>query len=155
MAVRGAGLGLGVGLALALALWAAVAGAQGVGFLTEQERLASYCAGVSEARMRSQDLFLKQQCANSTRRECKDVAEKLEADKVRDKRLWDYLTRQVFTSRDQGRRERTLAQKQIAKGNDDFMTCQRRDPTKRPEELLVCRDSQGCLIDARFGFLAQ
>jgi hypothetical protein len=140
---------------LGLALGAAVAAAQGVGFLTEQERLASYCAGVSEARMRMMDLFLKGQCANSTRRECKDAAEGLEQAKVRDKRLWDYLTRQIFTSRDQGRRERTLAQKQIAKGNDDWMTCQRRDPTKRPEELLVCRDSHGCLIDARFGFLDQ
>jgi len=136
-----------------LALWAAVAGAQGVGFLTEQERLASYCAGVSEARMRSFEMFLKEQCAASTRRECKDVAEQLAAAKVRDKRLWDYLTRQIFTSRDQGRRERTLAQTQIGKGNDDWMTCQRRDPTKRPEDLLICRDSQGCLIDARFGFL--
>lgn len=140
---------------LGIALGAAVAAAQGVGFLTEQERLASYCAGVSEARMRGMALFLREQCANSTRRECKDSAESLEQAKVRDKRLWDYLTRQIFTSRDQGRRERTLAQKQIAKGNEDVMTCQRRDPTKRPEELLVCRDSQGCLIDARFGFLDQ
>jgi hypothetical protein len=138
-----------------LALWAAVAGAQGVGFLTEQERLATYCAGVSEARMRSMELFLKEQCASSTRRECKDVAEQLATAKVRDKRLWDYMTRQIFTSRDQGRRERTLAQNQIAKGSNDWMSCERRDPTKRPEDLLICRDSQGCLIDARFGFLDQ
>jgi hypothetical protein len=140
---------------LGLVLWAAVAGAQGVGFLTEQERLASYCAGVSEARMRNMELFLKEQCIGSTRRECKDAAEALDQAKVRDRRLWDYLTRQIFTSRDQGRKERTLAQKQIAKGNDDFLTCRRRDPTKRPEDLLVCRDSQGCQIDARFDFLDQ
>ena len=143
------------GAGLGLALWAAAAGAQGVGFLTEQERLASYCAGVSEARMRNMELFLKEQCAGSTRRECKDVAEQLEAAKGRDRRLWDYLTRQIFTSRDQGRRERTLAQRQIAKGNDDWLTCERRDLGKRPEDLLVCRESQGCQIDARFGFLDQ
>jgi len=138
---------------LGLALWAAIAGAQGVGFLTEQERLASYCAGVSEARVRDMELFLKEQCAASSRRDCRDTAQALQQAKLRDRRLWDYLTRQIFTSRDQGRRERTLAQKQIAKGNDDWLACKRRDPAKRAEELLVCRDSQGCLIDVRFGFL--
>lgn len=144
-----------MGAGVALALWAAAAEAQGVGFLTEQERLASYCAGVSESRMRNMELFLKEQCTGSTRRECKDIAEQLATAKVRDKRLWDYLTRQIFTSRDQGRKERTLAQRQIAKGNDDWLTCERRDFGKKPEDLLVCRDSQGCLIDARFGFLDQ
>jgi|KBSMisStaDraftv2_1062788.scaffolds.fasta_scaffold1385343_1 hypothetical protein len=138
---------------LGLALWAAIAGAQGVGFLTEQERLASYCAGVSEARVRDMELFLKEQCAASSRRDCRDTAQALQQAKLRDRRLWDYLTRQIFTSRDQGRRERTLAQTQIAKGNDDWLACKRRDPAKRAEELLVCRDSQGCLIDVRFGFL--
>src|SRR3954468_12390831 len=107
-------LGL-TGAVVGFALWPAFASAQGVGFLTEQERLATYCAGVSEARMRSMELFLKEQCPSSTRRECKDVAEQLATAKVRDKRLWDYMTRQIFTSRDQGRRERTLAQNQIAK----------------------------------------
>jgi hypothetical protein len=140
-------------IGLGLGLWPTVAGAQGVGFLTEQERLASYCAGVSEARMRDMELFLKEQCVAASRRECRDTAQALEQAKLRDRRLWDYLTRQIFTSRDQGRRERTLAQTQIAKGNDDWLACKRRESTKRPEELLVCRDSQGCLIDARFGFL--
>src|SRR4051812_21113513 len=112
---------------LGVALCAAAAAAQGVGFLTEQERLASYCAGVSESRVRNMEQFLKEQCAGSTRPECKTTAVALEAAKVRDRRLWDYLTRQVFTSRDQGRRERTLAQRQIAKGNDDWLTCERRD----------------------------
>ena len=144
-----------MGAGVALALWAAAAEAQGVGFLTEQERLASYCAGVSESRMRNMELFLKKQCTGSTRRECKDIAEQLATAKVRDKRLWDYLTRQIFTSRDQGRKERTLDQRQIAKGDDDWLTCERRDFGKKPEDLLVCRDSQGCLIDARFGFLDQ
>jgi len=55
--------------AAALAMVASQAGAQGVGFLTEQERLASYCAGVSEARMRELDAFLKNKCAGSDRKE--------------------------------------------------------------------------------------
>jgi hypothetical protein len=138
-----------------LALWAPAAGAQGVGFLTEQERLASYCAGVSEARMRDMNELLTSQCTGSTRRECRDMAEELEKAKVRDRRLWDYLTRQIITSREQGKREMTLAQNTIAKGNDDWLTCKRRDPNKPAEELLACRETQGCLIDARFGFLDQ
>ena len=141
------------GAMLWLGLACPPAGAQGVGFLTEQERLASYCAGVSEARMREMELFLKEQCAGSTRRECGETVETLSHARLRDRRLWDYLTRQIFTSRDQGRRERTLAQRQIARGNDDWLACQRRDSTKRPEEFLPCRESQGCLIDARFHFL--
>ena len=135
---------------------APAARAQGVGFLTEQERLASYCAGVSEARMLEMNDFLKGQCTgSSTRKECRDAAEALERAKIRDRRLWDYLTRQIFTSREQGSRERALAQRSIAKGNGDWLACKLRDPTKRPEDLVVCRDSQGCLIDARFGFLDQ
>lgn len=141
-------------IGLGLAAWAPAARAQGVGFLTEQERLASYCAGVSESRMLEMNDFLKSQCTgNSTRKECRDTAEALERAKVRDRRLWDYLTRQIFTSREQGNRERALAQKSIAKGNSDWLACKLRDPTKRPEDLLVCRESQGCLIDKRFGFL--
>lgn len=143
-------------IGLGLASWAPMARAQGVGFLTEQERLASYCAGVSEARMLDMNDFLKGQCSgNSTRKECRDTAEALAQAKIRDRRLWDYLARQVFTSRDRGSRERTLAQKSIAKGNSDWLACKLRDPARRPEELLVCRDSQGCQIDARFGFLDQ
>jgi hypothetical protein len=143
-------------IGLGLVASASAARAQGVGFLTEQERLASYCAGVSEARMLEMNDFLKSQCtSNSTRKECRDTAEVLEQAKIRDRRLWDYLTRQIFTSRDQGSREKALAQKSIAKGNADWRACKLRDPTKRPEDLLVCRDAQGCLIDARFGFLDQ
>jgi hypothetical protein len=143
-------------IGLGATVWATAAGAQGVGFLTEQERLASYCAGVSEARMLEMKDFLTAQCAgNSTRKECRDTAEALERAKVRDRRLWDYLTRQIFTSREQGSREKALAQKSIAKGNSDWLACKLRDPTKRPEDLLVCRDAHGCLIDARFGFLDQ
>jgi hypothetical protein len=138
-----------------LALWAPAARAQGVGFLTEQERLASYCAGVSEARMREMTEFLQNQCTSSTRRECRDMTEELEKTKVRDRRLWDYLTRQIITSREQGKREKTLATNMIAKGNNDWLTCKRRDPGKPAEDLLICRETQGCLIDARFGFLDQ
>jgi hypothetical protein len=146
---------LGALLLVGMALRAPVADAQGVGFLTEQERLASYCAGVSEARMRDMSEFLKNRCAGSTRRECREMAEELEKAKVRDRRLWDYLTRQIITSREQGRRERMLSTNTIAKGNNDWLACKQRDPGKPAEELLVCRESQGCLIDARFGFLDQ
>jgi hypothetical protein len=143
-------------IGLGFAVWAPAARAQGVGFLTEQERLASYCAGVSEARMLSMNDFLKAQCADgTTRKECRETTEELERARIRDRRLWDYLTRQIFTSRDQGNRERTLAQRVIAKGNGDWLACKLRDPTKRADDLLVCRDTQGCLIDARFGFLDQ
>lgn len=146
---------LGPLVAVGLVLWAPAAGAQGVGFLTENERLASYCAGVSEARMRDMTEFLANQCAGSKRRECRETAAELEKAQVRDRRLWDYLTRQVITSREQGKRERTLSQAAIAKGNNDWLACKRRDPRAPAEELLVCRESQGCQIDARFGFLDQ
>lgn len=146
---------LGPLAAVALALWVPSASAQGVGFLTENERLASYCAGVAEARMRDMAEFLANQCTGSTRRECRETAAELEKTKVRDQRLWDYLTRQIITSREQGKREKTLSQTMIAKGNNDWLTCKRRDPRKPAEELLVCRESQGCLIEARFGFLDQ
>jgi hypothetical protein len=142
-------------LVVGLALCTSAASAQGVGFLTENERLASYCAGVSEARMRDMTEFLANQCTGSTRRECRDTATELEKAKLRDRRLWDYLTRQIITSREQGKREKTLSQITIAKGSNDWLTCKRRDLRKPPEELLVCRESQGCLIDARFGFLDQ
>lgn len=105
--------------------------------------------------MRDMGEFLKNQCAGSTRRECREMAEELEKAKVRDRRLWDYLTRQIITSREQGKREKTLATNTIAKGNNDWLTCKRRDPRQPSEELLVCRETEGCLIDARFGFLDQ
>ncbi len=60
-----------------LAIVASQAAAQGVGFLTEQERLASYCAGVSEARMRELDEFLKSKCIGSDRKECRDGLDEL------------------------------------------------------------------------------
>jgi hypothetical protein len=146
---------LGPLLIVGVTLCAPASVAQGVGFLTENERLASYCAGVSEARLRDMSEFLKEQCAGSKRRECRETAEDLEKSKARDRRLWDYLTRQIITSRDQGRREKTLSANMIAKGNSDWLACRQRDPGKPAEDLLACRESQGCLIDARFGFLDQ
>lgn len=136
-----------------LALWAPAAAAQGVGFLTEHERLASYCAGVSEARLRDMSEFLQRRCAGSTRRECRETAEALEKAKVRDRRLWDYLTRQIIASRDRGPREKTLSTQAIAKGNDDWLACRQRDPGTPAEALPACRESQGCLMEMRFGFL--
>jgi hypothetical protein len=142
-------------LIVGLALWAPATVAQGVGFLTEQERLASYCAGVSEARLRDMTEFLKNQCVASKRRECREMTEELEKAKLHDRRLWDYLTRQIITSREQGKREKTLSANTIAKGNNDWLACKRRDPRKPADELLACRESQGCLMDVRFGFLDQ
>jgi hypothetical protein len=64
-------------MAAGLAIVVSQVWAQGVGFLTEQERLASYCAGVSEARMRELDEFLKNKCAGSDRKECRDSIDEL------------------------------------------------------------------------------
>jgi hypothetical protein len=142
-------LAIGAGLAM----MTSQATAQGVGFLTEQERLASYCAGVSESRMREIDEFLKSQCAGSDRKECRDGLDELVRTQRMDRRLWSYLTAQIFTSKDQGPKEKALSQKEMARGSDDWLACERRGANKRADDLLICRESQGCLIDARFGFL--
>ena len=138
---------------LAIVAWQAWA--QGVGFLTEQERLASYCAGVSEARMRELDEFLKNKCAGSDRKECRDGLDELVRAQRMDRRLWAYLASQIFTSKEQGPKEKALSQKEMARGSDDWLACKRRRPDQRPDDLLICRESQGCLIDARFSFLPQ
>jgi hypothetical protein len=142
------------GVAVAgLAMATSLAIAQGVGFLTEQERLASYCAGVSEARMRELDVFLKSKCTGSDRKECRDSLDELERAQKMDRRLWGYLTGQIFTSKEHGAKEKLLSQTEMARGSDDWLGCKRRSPDKRAEDLLICRESQGCLIDARFSFL--
>jgi hypothetical protein len=151
MARRGRLLALAGVTSLALA--ASLAMAQGVGFLTEQERLASYCAGVSEARMREFDGFLKSKCAGSDRKECRDSLDELERAQKMDRRLWGYLTSQIFTDKEHGPKEKLLSQTEMARGSDDWLGCKRRSPDKRAEDLLICRESQGCLIDARFSFL--
>jgi hypothetical protein len=140
-------------VAAGLAIVVSQAWAQGVGFLTEQKRLASYCAGVSEARMRELDEFLKTKCPGSDRKECRDSLDELVRAQRMDRRLWAYLTNQIFTSKEQGPKEKTLSQKEMARGSDDWLACKRRRPDQRPDDLLICRESQGCLIDARFSFL--
>jgi len=139
--------------AAGLTIVASQAMAQGVGFLTEQERLASYCAGVSETRMRELDEFLKNKCAGSDRKECRDGLDDLVRAQRMDRRLWGYLTGQIFTSKEQGPKEKELSQKEMARGSDDWLACKRRRPDQRADDLLICRESQGCLIDARFSFL--
>jgi hypothetical protein len=142
------------GVAVAgLAMATSPAIAQGVGFLTEQERLASYCAGVSEARMRELDMFLKGKCTGSDRKECRDSLDDLERAHKMDRRLWAYLTAQIFTSKEHGPKEKLLSQTEMGRGSDDWLGCKRRSPDKRAEDLLICRESQGCLIDTRFSFL--
>ena len=141
------------GLGLALVLVAAGTAAQGVGFLTENQRTASYCAGVSETRMRLLSEFIKKQCAGSTRKECRDAQDDLDKQQIMDRRLWSYLTTEIFTSTEQGRREKTLSQRAMAKGGDDWMACEHRPSDKTLDDLLVCRESHGCLIEGRFRFL--
>lgn len=131
----------------------AAARAQAPSFLTEEEKLVSYCAGVSESRMRALDQFLKNQCANSTRRECKDAAADLARAKKLDVRLWAFLTEKIYTSDERGKSAKELAPKMTAKGSDDWFTCQHRLPTQRPDDLLACRETQGCQVEARFPFL--
>jgi hypothetical protein len=143
---------------LACAIAVAVGGiktasAQGVGFLTEQQRLASYCAGVSESRIRELNDFIKNQCAGSHRKECTEAAAELDGAKAMDSRLWSYLMAQIFATREQGPRERALAQQAMSKGSDDWESCKRRPPGQSADDLRICRDSKGCLIDARFSFL--
>jgi hypothetical protein len=140
--------------ALAVALVVATgAAAQGVGFLTENQRLASYCAGVSETRMRLLGEFIKKQCTGSTRKECGDAQDDLAKQQLMDRRLWTYLTQQIFTSTEQGPKEKNLSQRWMAKGSDDWMACEQRPSDKQVDELLICRESHGCLLDARFRFL--
>jgi len=139
--------------AAGLMLAAGQATAQGVGFLTEQQRLASYCAGVSESRMRELDEFLKGKCAGSNRKECRESTDELVRTQRMDRRLWTFLTAQIFTSREQGPKEKALSQKEVARGSDDWLACQRRAPGQSADDLLICRESRGCLIDARFSFL--
>ena len=136
-----------------LVMMASQAMAQGVGFLTEQERLASYCAGVSESRMREIDEFLRSKCAGSDRKECRDGLDDLVRAQRMDRRLWSYLTTQIFTSKEQGPKEKALSQKEMARGSDDWLACKRRPVGKSADDLMICRESQGCLIDARFSFL--
>ncbi len=153
------GKGLGLGATIALVALAVVAGgtsklyAQALGFLTEQQRLASYCTGVSEVRLRELGDFIKNDCAGSTRKECVNAADELGRAQIMDRRLWTYLTTQIFASKEQGPRERALAYGAMTKGSDDWTACQRRLPRTNADDLPACRESRGCLIGTRFSFL--
>ena len=131
----------------------AAAVAQPVGFLTEQQRLASYCAGVSEARMRQLEGFLKNECPGSERKECRQAQADLDKAKIMDRRLWDFLTTQIYTAKDQSKNEKNWSITVMSRGSDDWTACQRRPADQRGEDPLPCREAKGCLIDARFRFL--
>ena len=103
--------------------------------------------------LRELDEFLKNKCAGSDRKECRDGLDDLVRAQRMDRRLWGYLTGQIFTSKEQGPKEKALSQKEMARGSDDWLACKRRRPDQRADDLLICRESQGCLIDARFSFL--
>ncbi len=135
----------------AIAGAAVVAMAQPVGFLTEQQRLASYCAGVSEARMRQLATFLKTECASSTRKPCREAQADLDKQKIMDRRLWDFLRTEVYTSKDEGKDEKKWSITVMSRGSDDWRMCQSRPADQR--DTLPCREANGCLIQARFRFL--
>jgi hypothetical protein len=142
--------------AAACLAWAAgttAVDAQGVGFLTEQQRFASYCTGVTEARMRELNDFLKNECANSRRKQCMTASEELARAKTLDRRLWAYLTANIFASKEQGPLERALAQRSMDKGANDRDTCRRNPNGADSDQLAVCRESRSCRGEARFTFL--
>ncbi len=139
-------------LAIAVAAGAAAAAAQDVGFLTEPQRLASYCAGVSEARMRQLENFIKTQCAGSKRKECRDAESDFDKAKIMDRRLWSFLTTEIINSPDQGPKGKAWSQRVMMQGSDDWVSCQKR-PAGQRDTTLPCREAQGCLIEARFRFL--
>jgi hypothetical protein len=138
---------------LAWAAGATAVDAQGVGFLTEQQRLASYCTGVTEARMRELTDFLKNECANSKRKQCTTAEEELVRAQSLDRRLWAYLTANIFASKEQGPLERALAQRSMDKGANDRDACRRSPNGAESDQLAVCRESRGCQAAARFTFL--
>jgi len=132
---------------------AADLGAQPLSFITEQQKLASYCAGVSESRLREIGDFIKSQCAGSSRKECVAASDNLIKAQNMDRRLWAYLTAEVYTSRDVGARQKMLSQQAMEQGSEDWLACKRRPPGQDVDDVPACRASQGCLIDERFSFL--
>ena len=89
----------------------------------------------------------------ATYRRYRKTLDELERAQKMDRRLWAYLTAQIFNSKDHGPKEKLLSQTEMSRGSDDWLGCKRRSPDKPAEDLLICRESQGCLIDARFSFL--
>lgn len=149
-------------MTLAKTTWAvaiaAVAGiavaalAQPVSFLTTEQRLASYCAGVSESRVRQLEAFLKTECASSQRKECRETREDLDKQKIMDRRLWQFLTTEIIESKDIDAKAKAWSQTVMARGGDDWTMCQRR-PADQRGDTLPCREANSCLIEARFRFL--
>jgi hypothetical protein len=138
-------------VAIALGVVSDVA-AQPLSFLTEQQKLASYCAGVSESRLRELGDLVKNDCANSKRRDCVKAGDDLGKAQIMDRRLWSYLN-DLYTSKDFGSRQKMLSQQAMGKGSEDWTACKRRPPGQQADDLPVCRESLGCLIDVRFSFL--
>jgi hypothetical protein len=126
--------------------------AQPLSFLTEQQKLTSYCAGVSESRLRELGDFIKTDCASSKRRECVKAGDDLVKAQTMDSRLWAYLN-DLYTSKDVGSRQKILSQQSMAKGSEDWIACKRRPAGQAADDLPACRESLGCLIDVRFSFL--
>lgn len=137
-----------------LALLAMAPGVSAEPFIGEQERLASYCAGYHEARVRELNGYLKLRCESSTSRECKAAAAELDRIQKLDARIWAFLTTQLYTAKDRSELEKAQGRKAFEKGSEDTMTCRTRGPDKRAEDLLACRETQGCTYDGRFPFLA-
>jgi hypothetical protein len=129
------------------------ASAQPLSFLTEQQKVASYCAGVSEARIRELGDFIKNQCASSTRKDCLSASDDLVRAQTLDRRLWDYLKADVYAYKTTGERQKMLSQEAMARGGDDWLSCKRRRPGQAPEELSSCREVQACLAPQRLSFL--
>jgi hypothetical protein len=91
----------------------------GEGLVHEKAKAPTIAPGVSEARMRELDEFLKNKCAGSDRKECRDGLDELVRAQRMDRRLWAYLPSQIFTSKEQGPKEKALSQKEMARGSDD------------------------------------
>lgn len=127
--------------------------AQPLSFLTEQQRDASYCAGVSESRLRELNDFIKNQCAGSSRRECVNAAEDLTKAQTLDRRLWDYLKADVYAYKSSGERQKMLSQEAMGKGGEDWLACKRRLPGQAADDLASCRSVQSCLNPQRLSFL--
>jgi hypothetical protein len=129
------------------------ASAEPLSFLTEQQKLASYCAGVSESRLRELRDFIKSQCASSSRRECITASEDLSKAENMDDRLWKYLKADVYAYKSSGERQKLLSQEAMGKGGEDWLACKRRLRGQAPEDLPACRQVQSCLNPQGLTFL--
>ena len=127
--------------------------AQSLSFLTEQQKIASYCAGVSESRLRELGDFVKNQCVGSSRKECVTASDNLVKQQILDRRLWDYLKSDVYAYKSSGERQKMLSQEAMGKGSEDWLACKRKLPGQAPEDVPACREVQGCQSPQRLTFL--